>query len=112
MSGSLAAVGVPNICQLVGTRGCLSSVDRSDLTVVTHEGFGDDKEPINKEVGTYQVGGGMNEALDHLYEDFANAIRDGRDPRVTLEQAMMATAISQYAADSAARGERVRIDLG
>ncbi len=111
VSGSLAAIDVPNIHQLIGRRGCIGSSNRADLVVVTHEGFQEDRQPINPVKQTYQVGGGGRQALLRLYDDFADAVRSGRPPRVTLEQAMMATVVSQYAAESAAKGERVKIEL-
>jgi len=111
VSGSLAAVQPRNVHQLVGRRGCIWSSDRSELTVVTHEGFGDDKKPIHMHSETIQAGGGMKESLLRLYDDFADALRAGREPRITLEAALLSTAVSQYAAESAESGERIRIAL-
>ncbi len=111
VSGSLAAVAVPNVYQFIGKRGCLSSPDRGTLTVVKHEGFSADRNPINPTQETFECAGGLNVALLRQYDDFANAIRTGGQARVTLEQAMMATAVSQYAAESAAKGQRIAFDL-
>ena len=111
VSGSLAAVGVPNVHQLIGRKGCLSASSANEVTLVTHEGF-EGREPINPKTQKFDTQGGQKDALLRLYDDFADCVRTGREPRVTLEAGLMSTAVSQYAALSAERGERVEIDLG
>lgn len=111
VSGSLAAVQVPNIHQLIGRKGCLSAADTNEITLVTHEGFAD-RQPINAQTQKIDVSGGAKDSLLRLYDDFADCVRTGRKPRVTLEEGLRSTAVSQFAALSAERGERVEIDLG
>jgi len=111
LSGSLAGERTQNIQQLVGRRGNICAVDKSTVKVVLHEGFNEDKSPRNLRVETIEVPKEPMDPLLRLYNNFADAVLEGAELRVTLEHGMKAIAVSEAMAESGRTGEPVKLEL-
>jgi len=111
LSGSLAGEQTQNINQLVGRRGTVCAVDRNTVKVMKHEGFNEDKSARNKQTETVEVPKQAMDPLLCLYCNFADAVLDGAELRVTLEHGMKAVAVCEAIAESGEKRARVSIDL-
>jgi len=106
---SMGGVQTPNIIQIVGKHGTVSSTDRRTLKVVRHQGFKLDKSPIDLEVRTVEPEGIMRAPVVEMHDHFADlilvAVSEQRG--TTFREGMLAVAITEAMAESAKRGERV-----
>ena len=111
LSGSLAAPKPLNIQQLIGLRGTVCAVNKNEVHVVRHEGFNEDKSCRNQQAETIEVQKESTDALLRLYGNFADAVLDGAELRVTLEDGMKAVAVCDAIAESGKTGQRVELAL-
>jgi predicted dehydrogenase len=107
---SLAAPSTHNIIQIVGRRGTLTSIDRNDMSIVTHAGFRPDKTPIDMNLRTVSVEREAHPEL-RMQEHFADLVLGTTTERYgnSLRDGMLSVAITEAAAESARRGERVEL---
>ena len=105
---SMGGVQTPNIIQVVGKHGTVSSTDRRTLKVVRHQGFKLDKSPIDLEVRTVAPEGGRA-PVPEMHDHFADLIRGTASEQrgTTFREGMLAVAVTEAMAESAKRGERV-----
>ncbi|NOZ23350.1 MAG: Gfo/Idh/MocA family oxidoreductase [Planctomycetes bacterium] len=111
LSGSLAADQIQNINQLIGRRGTICAVDKATVNIVKHDGFNEDKTCRNKQAEAIAVPKQPMDPLLRLYGNFADAVLDGAELRVTLEHGMKAVAVCEAIAESGDKRQRVAIDL-
>ncbi|MEW6356568.1 MAG: Gfo/Idh/MocA family oxidoreductase [Planctomycetota bacterium] len=111
LSGSLAGEQTQNINQLVGRRGTVSAVDKAKVDVLRHDGFNEDKTCRNKKFESVAVPKQPMDPLLRLYHNFADAVLDGAELRVTLEHGMKAVAVCEAIAESGKKRKRVPIKL-
>jgi len=106
---SMGGTQTPNIIQVVGQHGTVSSTDRRTLKVVKHQGFKIDKSPIDLEVQTIEPQGSMRAPVAEMHDHFAELIRGtvSEQRGTTLREGMMAVAVTEAMAESASRGERI-----
>ena len=106
---SMGGVQTPNIIQIVGRHGTVSSLNRSTLKVVRHNGFNMDKSPIDLEVRTIEPEGDMRHSVAEMHDHFADLIRGmvSEQRGTTFYEGMLAVAVTEAMAESARRGERV-----
>jgi len=106
---SMGGVQTPNIIQIVGRHGTVSSLNRSALKVVRHHGFNMDKSPIDLEVRTIEPEGDMRHSVAEMHDHFADLIRGtvSEQRGTTFYEGMLAVAVTEAMAESARRGERV-----
>lgn len=111
LSGSLAGMQTQNIQQLVGRCGTICATDKKSVKVVTHDGFNEDKSTRNLQSETIEVQKESMDALLRLYCNFADAVLDGAELRITLEHGMKAIAVSEAMAESGEARRRVEVGL-
>jgi predicted dehydrogenase len=106
---SMGGVQTPNIIQVVGRHGSVSSTDRRTLKVVRHRGFEMDKSPIDLEVRTVEPEGDARGSVAEMHDHFAHLIRGtvSEQRGTTLHEGMLAVAVTEAMAESARRGQRV-----
>jgi predicted dehydrogenase len=109
---SLAGVQTPNIIQIVGKHGTVSSLNKSALKVVRHHGFNIDKSPIDLEVRNIKPEGGMRHSVAEMHDHFADLIRGtvSEQRGTTFHEGMLAVAVTEAMAESARRGERITMN--
>lgn len=106
---SMGGVQTPNMVQVVGRHGTVSSTDRRTLKVVRHRGFEMDKTPIDLEVRSVEPKGDPRNSVARMHDHFAHLIRGAASEQqgATLYEGMLAVAATEAMAESARRGERV-----
>lgn len=105
---SIGGVQTPNIIQVVGKRGSVSSLDRRKLKIVRHQGFELDRTPIGLEVREIEARG-EGDPVGAMLDHFADLIRGVTTEYhgATLYEGMLALAVSEAMVLSAQRGARV-----
>jgi predicted dehydrogenase len=106
---SIGGVQTPNIIQIVGKHGTVSSLDKKTLKVVRHYGFNIDKSPIDLEVRNIETKGEIRHSVAEMHDHFADLIRGvvSEQRGTTFYEGMLAVAVTEAMAESAKRGERV-----
>ena len=106
---SMGGVQTPNIIQVVGKHGTVSSIDKRTLKVVRHRGFKMDKSPIDLESRTIETKSDMGSSVAKMHDHFADLIRGNTSEQIgtTFYEGMLAVAATEAMAESAKRGERV-----
>ena len=109
---SMGGMQTPNIIQIVGRHGTVSSLDRRNLKVVRHHGFNMDKSPIDLEVRTVEPKGDMRNSVMEMHDHFGDLIRGtvSEQRGTTFYEGMLAVAATEAMAESAKRGERIPMD--
>ena len=105
---SIGGVQTPNIIQVIGKHGSVSSLDRRKLKVVRHQGFELDRTPIGlevREIETRGEGDPVGAMLDHFADLIRGITTEYRG--ATLYEGMLALAVSEAMVLSAQRGARV-----
>jgi len=111
LSGSLAGVQTQNIHQFIGRRGTICAVGRSSVQIAIHEGFNEDKSIRNLHTETITIPKEPMDPLLRLYYNFAEAVLEGGELRVTLEHGMKAIAVSEAIAESGRSRQPVQLRL-
>ncbi len=115
LTGSMHGPQTPNIVQLVGARGSVTSLDRRTLSVTRHGGIVEPAPATPPDLTTSNVDtSGEADAtaalLDHFADLVAGRTRDQRG--ATLREGMYAVAVTEAAVESARTGRRVELSLG
>ncbi|MCZ6635589.1 MAG: Gfo/Idh/MocA family oxidoreductase [bacterium] len=111
MTGSMAGIKMQNIFQMAGLRGNISAVDRRRIRFVKHQGFNEDKSPIDLEEGEWT---GEGQQVTDMWTHFATCVREGRTdvaPGASLREGLAQVAVSEAAYQSAKEGKAVRLAL-
>jgi predicted dehydrogenase len=111
---SMLGIRAPNVVQVIGTRGSVTSLDRRTLQIVRHEGvrqpgFG---PPPALATRTVETGGGAAAATGAMLDHFADLIagRATAQRGATLREGMWAVAVTEAMTRAAAEGRRVPLD--
>jgi len=111
---SMHGVQMPNLMQVIGLRGCVNSVDRKAVKVITHQGFaglGPGAKPINPETRDIVCEAEGPQATERMLDHFADLVTGAaKDYRgCTLREGMYAIAVQEAMVKSAAEGRRVEM---
>jgi predicted dehydrogenase len=115
LTGSMHGPQTPNVVQLVGTRGTVTSLDRRTLRVTRHGGIVEPAPAAPPDLESSQVDtAGEADATAALLDHFADlaAGRTHEQRGATLREGMYAVAVTEAAVESARTGRRVELDLG
>lgn len=110
---SMGGVQTPNIIQIVGKHGTVSSTDRRTLKIVHHRGFNMDKTPIDLDVRTIDPVNEISEPAVTMHDHFADLIRGivSEYRGATLREGMLAIAVTEAMVESAQCGARVSLHV-
>jgi predicted dehydrogenase len=114
--GSMHGLQAPNVVQVVGLRGTVTSFDRRNLQTVRHGGIREPApaRPEGLEANTVETAGDgdalapTGAMLDHFADLVAGRTTEPRG--ATLREGMYALAVTQAAVEAARTGRRVAID--
>lgn len=114
MSGSMASIGMSNVYQLVGKRGCASSTNKNHIQYAFHEGFAEDKKPINSETHQEELDWQGRDFQLAMWNHFGQCVLEKKTdvaPAASLREGLVQVAVSQAGAESAETGRIVELDL-
>lgn len=109
---SMYGMQAPNLVQVIGRRGHVSSRDRQTLQIVTHAGIRPGRGNVAElESRTIETGGGMDAATGAMLEHFADLITGAvrEQAGTTLREGMYAVAVTQAMVHAAQTGRRVSL---
>ncbi len=108
---SMHGVQTPNVVQVVGTRGTVTTFDRKTLRVVHHEPITEPAPapPAGLETATVETGGEGGDTTGTMLDHFADLIagRETVQRGATLWEGVQAVAITEAAVQAAQTGRRV-----
>ena len=107
---SMGSVQVPNVIQIIGKYGTISSSNRKTLQVAKHQGFDlNDRQPIGLETQTIDLDETSYNPIAEMHSHFANLINgEEKEQRgTTLREGLLAVVVTEAMALSAERGQRV-----
>jgi predicted dehydrogenase len=114
--GSMHGIRTPNVVQVVGTRGSVTTTDRRTLQIVRHAGITEPlpAQPADLETTTVETRGEGGDATGAMLDHFADLIagRATEQRGTTLWEGMHAVAVMEAAVEAARSGRRMPIDLG
>jgi predicted dehydrogenase len=112
--GSMHGIRTPNIVQVVGRYGSVTTTDRQTLQVVRHGGITAPlpAQPAGLETTLVDTGGDGGDATGAMLAHFADLIagRTTEQRGTTLREGMDAVAVMEAAVEAARSGRRVPID--
>jgi len=109
---SMGSVQVPNVIQIIGRYGTISSSDRKTLQVAKHRGFDlNDRQPIGLETQTIDLDETSHNPIAEMHSHFAHLISgEEKEQRgTTLREGLLAVMVTEAMALSAERGQRVSL---
>ena len=109
---SMGSVQVPNVIQIIGKYGTISSSDRKTLQVAKHRGFDlNDRQPIGLETQTIDLDETSHNPIAEMHSHFAHLISgEEKEQRgTTLREGLLAVMVTEAMALSAERGQRVSL---
>jgi predicted dehydrogenase len=110
MVGSMAGMRMDNVCQMTGLKGNVSTADRKRIRYLTHNGFEEDKTPINLEQGEWNGGDPVTDMWTH----FARCVKSGNtdvSPGASLREGLAQVAVSEAAYISSKEGRAIAVEL-
>ncbi len=110
---SLAGVNCPNFIQAIGPKGTFH-VAGGKMTVTRHEGFREDKTPINEQREELEAPEKGGPAVKLMLSHFARCVLEPDAdlyPGCSFKEGLAAVCVSEAIAESAERGTPVEIEL-
>ena len=111
--GSMFGIQTPNLVQVIGLKGTVTTTDRKSLKIVRHAGVAEPApgRPVNLETTTVETAGEGANATAAMLDHFADLITgQAKEQRgATLEEGWQAVAVTQAAVESAKTGRRITL---